>query len=44
MENQVEPHYRGGWVGPAAAVVLIAIALFVLGLLELGLMATLTHS
>jgi len=43
MENQSEPHYRGGWAGPGAAVVLIAISLIILAALEVGLMNTLLH-
>ena len=41
MENQTEGAYRGGWAGPIAAVVLIAIALLMLGWLEFGMMETL---
>jgi hypothetical protein len=41
MDTQTEHPYRGGWAGPIAAVVLIAIALLMLGWLELGLMETL---
>ena len=43
MEDHSENHYRGGWAGPAAALVLIAIGLIVLAWLEVGLMNTLLH-
>jgi hypothetical protein len=41
MDRQTETTYRGGWAGPIAAVVLIAIALLMLGWLEFGMMETL---
>ena len=45
MENEEHSTYRsGGWAGPGAALVLIAIALLVVGWLEVGLMETLLHS
>jgi hypothetical protein len=43
LEEHCEPHYRGGWAGPGAALVLIAIGLIVLAWLEVGLMNTLMH-
>jgi hypothetical protein len=43
MEDHTEPHYRGGWAGPAAALVLIAIGLIILGGLEVGLMNSLLN-
>jgi len=44
MEHDTQHHYRGGWAGPAAALILIAIALIVLAGLEAGLMDSLMHS
>ena len=41
MDTQTEHGYRGGWAGPIAAVVLIAISLVMLGWLEFGLLQTL---
>jgi hypothetical protein len=43
MEDQSEPHYRGGWAGPGAALVHIAIGLILLDWQEVGLMNTLLH-
>ncbi|MDB5454195.1 MAG: hypothetical protein JWO33_2773 [Caulobacteraceae bacterium] len=43
METDTEHGYRGGWAGPAAAIVLIVIALLMFGWLEIGLMETLLH-
>ena len=43
MEHDTQHHYRRGWAGPAAAVVLIAIGLIVLAGLEAGLMNSLLH-
>ena len=44
MEHDTQHHYRGSWAGPAAALILIAIALIVLAGLEAGLMDSLMHS
>ena len=44
MEHDTQHHYRGGWAGPAAALILIAFALIVLAGLEAGLMDSLMHS
>lgn len=43
MENEQHSTYRGGWAGPGAALVLIALGLVVLAWLEWGLMNTLMH-
>jgi hypothetical protein len=43
MEHDTQHSYRGGWAGPGAALVLIAIGLIVLAWLEAGLMNTLMH-